>query len=125
MNRLTAGRSLLECGREINGMLSIEMPAGTLWAFMAQQWGGYPGWGSGYGSGLGLGLGLGLFGWLFHLALWLAVLFGLAVFIRWAILSRREEPHREKDALDILRHRYVRGEINRTEFEEKRRGLEG
>jgi uncharacterized membrane protein len=31
---------------------------------------------------------------------------------------------RNADAVDILRERYARGEINQTEFEERRRFLE-
>ena len=48
---------------------------------------------------------------------------GFVFGIRWlAKQGRQERPDR---ALDILRERYARGEINKEEFEARRRDLDG
>jgi putative membrane protein len=52
---------------------------------------------------------------------WGAVLMAVMVGIRWLI--RQSQAGRVDPALDILRQRYARGEINREEFETKKRDL--
>jgi putative membrane protein len=52
---------------------------------------------------------------------WGAVLVAVMVGIRWLI--RQSQAGRVDPALDILRQRYARGEINREEFETKKRDL--
>lgn len=55
------------------------------------------------------------------LVFWGVVIAGIILAIRWfAGQSHRGAPDR---ALDILRERYARGEIDREEFEAKRRDL--
>ncbi len=54
------------------------------------------------------------------------VIIGMIFFIKWlASLSRGhmsyEKPH--DSALEILRQRYARGEINKEEFEQKKKDL--
>jgi putative membrane protein len=59
------------------------------------------------------------FGWFF----WVAVI----ALIVWAIVNqnRRQNypPQQHETALDILKKRYARGEINKDEFEEKKKDL--
>jgi putative membrane protein len=59
---------------------------------------------------------------------WLALLVGAVILIvRWLGASGRIEPRRTKagsDALDILRARFAKGEIDKAEFEERRALLE-
>lgn len=80
------------------------------------------GWGYGNYGGYG-----GAFGWIgpvMMLVFWGAVIFGIFVLVRF--LMRQGNDHGKEDtALDILKKRYVRGEINREEFEEKRKELRG
>ena len=60
---------------------------------------------------------------LMMLMFWALVITGLVLGIRWlARQGRREGPDR---ALDILRERYARGDINKEEFEARRRDLGG
>jgi putative membrane protein len=67
-----------------------------------------------------------------HHGHWHAVILGLTI-VAVVLLLRgfgvrpdASEPGlREKTALDILGERYARGEIDKPEFEEKRRDLEG
>jgi putative membrane protein len=49
------------------------------------------------------------------------VIAGLVLGIRWLVTQGRES--RSDTALDILRQRYARGEINKEEFDTKRRDL--
>ncbi|WP_240928260.1 SHOCT domain-containing protein [Maribellus sediminis] len=68
------------------------------------------------GTGMnGMSWGMG-FGWLAGLA--------ILVLIIWAVTksvnSGNSVPTERKSALDILKERYARGEINKDEFEEKK-----
>jgi putative membrane protein len=60
---------------------------------------------------------------LMMLVLWGLVIAGIVLGIRWLARQGREE--RPDRALDLLRERYARGEINKEEFEARRRDLEG
>ena len=74
----------------------------------------------GFGYG-GMGWGAGIFMFLF----W-ALIIGLII---WAVVTMTRHnggvPHdsRSGSAIEILKERYARGEINREEFEEKKRVL--
>jgi putative membrane protein len=84
------------------------------------QWGGY---GYGMGPGMGWGYGMGGFGNIVMLAFWIAVIVGIIFLVRWLVISTRagERSARPEDsALEILKRRYARGEINKEEFEGKK-----
>ncbi len=71
------------------------------------------------GMNWGMGFGMG-FGWLIGIL----VLF----FVIWAITkgfntSNNPSIVEKKSTIDILKERYARGEINKQEFEEKKRVL--
>ncbi len=59
---------------------------------------------------------------LFMLLFWALVIIGIVLGIRW--LVRQGRPEMSDSALEILRQRYARGEINREEFEAKRKDLQ-
>lgn len=63
--------------------------------------------------------GLGMM--LMMLLFWVLVVVGLVVAIRW-VITKGKTP-RSDSALDILRERYARGEINKDEFEAKKKDL--
>jgi putative membrane protein len=63
------------------------------------------------------------FGWLLMLLLWGLVILGLVALVRWLAQSGSGKTQ-EKTALDILKERYARGEIDREEYEQKRTDLE-
>ncbi len=89
------------------------------------QWRGYE-WGHGPGM-MGWGYGMGWFGIIIMAAFWIAVIVGIVFLIRWLVVSTRtggRGGRPEDSALEILKRRYARGEINKEEFEEKRKDLE-
>ncbi len=87
---------------------------------MAQ--GGY--WGMGPGM---MGTwGMGWFGGIFMMVFWILIIIALVFFIRWLVRSTESKQDRRVDesrALEILKERYARGEIDTEEFEQKKRLL--
>lgn len=64
------------------------------------------------------------FGWLFMLLFWGLVILGIVAIVKWlASAGAGGNTPRARTALDILEERYARGEIDREEFEQKRRDL--
>jgi putative membrane protein len=71
------------------------------------------------------GGGFGAVGMLFMVVLWVLIIGGIVLLVRWLAESSRQ-PGAASDgesALDIVKKRYARGEIDRDEFEAKRRDL--
>ena len=56
------------------------------------------------------------------LLFWFLVIAGLILVVRW-FLSDQRERRGSDSALEILRQRYARGEINKEEFDAKKRDL--
>jgi putative membrane protein len=78
----------------------------------------------GWPMGGGYGWGWGLFGLFFMLLFWVLVIVGVVFLVRWLVeQSRPQSSGGGETALDILKKRYARGEINREEFEAKKRDL--
>lgn len=72
----------------------------------------------GYGNMFDLGFG----GWLMMIIFWGAII----AFVVWAINGFRETSRGgSRDALDILRERYAKGEIDKKEFESRKKDLVG
>jgi putative membrane protein len=55
------------------------------------------------------------------LVFWGVVVVGIVLGIRWLVSQGKES--RSDGALEILRQRYARGEVNKDEFEAKKRDL--
>jgi len=80
-------------------------------------------------------MGPRMWGWEYHGGLfsivlmslfWIAVVVAILFLIRWLMASTRHknrEVRRTDSALEILKIRYAKGEINKDEFEEKKKGL--
>lgn len=89
------------------GVGAQERPYEWGWGMMHPMWGWWGIW----------GFAMMLLVFLF----WALVIVALVLGIRW--LVRQGRPEVTDSALEILRQRYARGEINREEFEAKRRDL--
>ena len=68
-------------------------------------------------------------GWLWMVMMglfWVALIVAVIFLVRWLLLStggRSREPLGEESPLEILKKRYARGEIDKQEFEEKKKDL--
>lgn len=62
---------------------------------------------------------------LFNMTFWILVIIGIVLLAVWIARTggRGERSKDEESALDILKKRYARGEINKEEYEEKKRDL--
>ena len=72
------------------------------------------------------GHGMGWFGFVMMGVFWILIIVAIIFAIRWLVVSSRGGSHSQKSeetALEILKKRYARGEINKEEFEEKKRDL--
>jgi len=98
-------------------MITAMTAPGALATLAAQ--GTRSGWGWMHGM-MGGWWGMGLIMMLF----WVGILVLIGVLI-WRLLEGRDVSERstEESALEILKRRYARGEIDGEEFEEKRRDL--
>jgi putative membrane protein len=73
---------------------------------------------------MGWGYGMGWFGMIFMAIFWIALIIGVIFLIRWVWLSTAKgRTSVEESPLEILKRRYARGEINKEEFEQKRKDL--
>ena len=87
-------------------------------------YGGYGGWGM--GSGMMGGYGMGWFGEILMIVFWILIIVGLVFLIKWLIQSTGRDKTTgsgENRALEILKERYARGEIDKEEFETKKKDL--
>ncbi len=83
-------------------------------SMMGNYFGGYP------------TMGYGGFGWLPMILWWILIIVIVFLLVRWAAGgSRTIEGKHERTALDILKDRYAKGEIEKKEFEEKKKDLSG
>ena len=91
---------------------------------MGSAFSGSTGFGGTKGGGnpmMGSWGGFGILGWLFMLLFWLLIILGVVALIRY--LARSGQSSEDKTPLDILKKRYARGEIDKKEFEEKKKEL--
>jgi putative membrane protein len=77
-----------------------------------------PGMPYGMMDGYGTGYGIGIFGLIF----WILVIIGLVLLIKY-LWESGEAKREQESALEILKRRYARGDINKEEFEEKKKDM--
>ena len=119
-------------GKRLSGCdTSAAFPAisGGWMPMMNMMWGG---WSSPFGSNnstnnmMNFGFGpFGSFGWIFMILWWVLIIAGIVALIKWLTSQSRGTNNHEKSALDVLKERYAKGEMNRDEFEAKKKDLQG
>ena len=84
--------------------------------------------GPGMMGGFGIGHGMGGFGFIMMIAFWILIVVGIVFAIKWLAASAnaaKSIPASGETPVDILKKRYALGEIDKVEFEEKQKVLEG
>ena len=112
-------------GKRLSGCdTSAALPAGSgSWMPMMNMMTG--GWSSPSGSNSinnMMNFGYGWFGWIFMLLWWALIIAGIVALVKW-IVGQTKSGGGGKSALDILKERYAKGEIDKSEFEEKKKAL--
>ncbi|HCC49689.1 MAG: hypothetical protein UR94_C0005G0023 [Parcubacteria group bacterium GW2011_GWA2_36_10] len=118
-------------GKRLSGCdTSAAFPAGSggWMPMMNMMWGG---WSSPFGGNnstnnnmMNFGFGpFGGFGWIFMILWWVLIIAGIVALIKWLTSQSRGTNNHEKSALEVLKERYAKGEIDKKEFEEKKKDL--
>ncbi len=80
------------------------------------------------GPGMMGNWGMGWFGMFFMMVFWVLIIVGLIFLIKWLIQTTNREKtggQMGSNAIEILKERYARGEIDKAEFETKKKDLSG
>jgi putative membrane protein len=62
--------------------------------------------------------------WFFSLLFWILIIAGLALIVRWLVERNRKGSSPTESALDVLKKRYARGEIDQDTFEQMKRNID-
>ena len=117
-------------GKRLSGCdtsASFPVGSGSWMPMMNMMWGG---WSSPFGSNnstnnmMNFGFGpFGGFGWIFMILWWVLIIAGIVALIKWLTSQSHGNHREEKSSLEILKERYAKSEIDKKEFEDKKKDL--
>ena len=90
------------------------------WSFGGTKGGGYSMMGS-FGTNPMGSFGWS-FGWIFMILFWGLVILGIVTLVKW-ITNQSKSQTQDRSALDILKERYAKGEIDKKEFEQMKKDI--
>ena len=108
-------------------MMQMLAPYGTAGSRLGMMGGWSSPFGFNQGNNSMMNFGLtpfGWFGWIFMVLWWALIIAGVVALVKWLMAQSRDSHGHEKPPLEILKGRYARGEIDKKEFEEKKRDLD-
>jgi putative membrane protein len=115
-------------GKRLSGCdTSVALPIGSGgWMPMMNMMTG--GWSSPFSNNstnnmMNFGYSFGFFGWIFMILWWVLIIAGIVALVNWLGPKYRRSRGFRNSPLDVLKDRYARGEIDKKEFEEKKRDL--
>ena len=121
---------LIVMGKRLSGCdTSASFPAisGGWMPMMNMMWGGWPASpdeGARRGGASPFGFSpFGSFGWIFMILWWVLIIAGIVALIKWLTNQSRGNHDHEKSPLKVLKERYAKGEIDKKEFEDKKKDL--
>ncbi len=106
-------------GKRLSGCdtsVAFSAISGGWMPMMKMMWGGWSGMNFGFGP-------FGGFGWIFMILWWVLIVAGIVALIKWLTNQSRGTADQQKSALDILKERYAKGEIDKKEFEQKKKDV--
>lgn len=78
-----------------------------------------------WGNGMMYGYQGGMMWMVLGLVFWVAVIAGIVLLVLWIVgkSGRGKQPQTEETALELLKKRYVRGEITKEQYEEMKKDI--
>lgn len=70
-----------------------------------------------------MGWGFGSFGGFFMILWWALIIAGIIALVKWLATQSHDSHEYKKNPLEILKERYAKGEIDKKEFEEKKKEI--
>ncbi len=117
-------------GKRLSGCdtsASFPVGSGGWMPMMNMIWGG---WSSPFSNNnltnnmMNFGFGpFGGLGLIFMILWWVLIIAGIVALIKWLTSQSRGNHNHEKSLLEILKERYAKGEIDKKEFEERKKDL--